>query len=120
MAALKLTRGRLVQISVTLVILIIAFSWRTLTYQSPLFINCKADVMCTFKVHSTEFKIEKTATNIHLSANNSGMVIISKNEMEITKRSSTEWIIDTDPAVNTLELEISGPENQASRVKVQM
>ncbi|ENM5816371.1 hypothetical protein V4D05_16580 [Vibrio mimicus] len=50
MAAGKLTKGRLVQILITLSVLIGAFIWRTFTYESDSVVTCRMDKPCQLRV----------------------------------------------------------------------
>ncbi|OBU29227.1 hypothetical protein C0Z01_09545 [Photobacterium kishitanii] len=62
MAAQKLTRGRLIQIIVLMIILITAFVWRTVTYQAQPITKVKAKV-CSLNAGNCLFNINnKTVT----------------------------------------------------------
>ena len=50
MAAQKLTKGRLVQIIIMLVILIAVFTWRTVTYVNDETIDCIVSKPCQFGI----------------------------------------------------------------------
>ena len=50
MAAQKLTKGRLVQIIVMLIILIAAFTWRTVTYDNNETVSCIVSKPCEFGI----------------------------------------------------------------------
>ncbi|MFG0606089.1 hypothetical protein ACF8CX_10225 [Vibrio mimicus] len=50
MATGKLTKARLVQILITLVVLIGAFVWRTLTYERDIVVTCHVDKLCQFRI----------------------------------------------------------------------
>lgn len=59
MAAEKLTKARLVQITLIFIVLVIAFTWRTIEYNknSSIKISCKIDQICQFKDSETEYSI---------------------------------------------------------------
>lgn len=55
MAAQKLTKGRFVQIIIMLTLLIVAFFWRTFTYNTEKVVSCKLQQLCTFYVNNAQF-----------------------------------------------------------------
>jgi hypothetical protein len=63
MAAEKLTKYRLGQIIVILCVLVIAFIWRTYTYQNAKHINCIAHNPCRLNVEGKHITITKDISN---------------------------------------------------------
>lgn len=59
MPAQKLTKARLAQIIFMLALLIIAFVWRTMSYQSLQTINCSGKEICEFTIESTKIVIKR-------------------------------------------------------------
>lgn len=55
MAAQKLTKGRFVQIIIMLTLLIVAFFWRTMTYNEVRRVNCVGQTECNFDVNGSQF-----------------------------------------------------------------
>ena len=55
MAAQKLTKGRFVQIIIMLTLLIVAFFWRTMTYNEVVRVNCVGQTECNFDVNGSQF-----------------------------------------------------------------
>ncbi|WP_194435468.1 hypothetical protein [Vibrio fluminensis] len=71
MAAQKLTKGRFVQIIIMLTLLIVAFLWRTITYQDVITVNCGAQKQCNFKVNETQFTAKIESEMLSISASDS-------------------------------------------------
>lgn len=65
MAAQKLTRGRLIQIIVLMIVLITAFIWRTVTYQKPPVTTNQAKV-CNLNTGNCTFTIDTKPVTISL------------------------------------------------------
>ncbi len=73
MPAQKLTRGRFAQIIITLTLLIIAFTWRTMTHTSEEMVQCELKPNCTFDVNSSSFEITNNEDgSLQLTTTNKG------------------------------------------------
>ena len=66
MAAQKLTRGRLIQIIILMIILISAFIWRTITYQANTITKIPLKV-CSLNTGSCLFNINNKAVTVTLT-----------------------------------------------------
>lgn len=58
MAAQKLTRGRLIQIIILMIILISAFTWRTVTYESKMTTKAQTNI-CNLNTNACSFNNNK-------------------------------------------------------------
>ncbi|WP_114764451.1 hypothetical protein [Vibrio rhodolitus] len=90
MAAQKLTKGRFVQIIIMLTLLIVAFFWRTITYQDVIKVDCEGKNTCSFKVNETEFTAKFEAEMLSISTQNSGWTI---HEANLTQEKPMTWQI---------------------------
>ena len=59
MAAEKLTKGRLAQILLMLVVLLTAFFWKTMKFESNQVIHCNLDSQCDFQIENHKVKIDQ-------------------------------------------------------------
>ncbi len=94
MAAQKLTKGRFVQIIIMLTLLIVAFFWRTFTYQGDINIDCTGQKTCSFKVNGATFEATKTDKMLLLETQATGWII-----QEIDKQDGEQhaWQIPFNP-----------------------
>ncbi|CAM2939807.1 hypothetical protein VIOR103205_08945 [Vibrio ordalii] len=70
MASEKLTKHRLAQILITLLILLVAFFWRTFSYQNVDITSCTAAPNCSAIVNEQETIVIKNDTNLNFCDNN--------------------------------------------------
>ncbi len=70
MPAQKLTRGRIVQICITLAVLVTAFTWRTIEHNNVKTVNCKVNQTCQFIYGSNEINFAIGADKLTLSTTN--------------------------------------------------
>jgi len=59
MAAEKLTKHRLAQILLTLILLLVAFFWRTITYQELDYVSCDPAPKCSLFVNEQKITVTK-------------------------------------------------------------
>ena len=64
MPAQKLTKARLAQIIIMLSILVVAFFWRTLTYEASNEVICNKEKVCKIKLFDDEVIVIKGVTGI--------------------------------------------------------
>jgi hypothetical protein len=81
MAAQALTKERFVQIIITLMVLIGAFTWRTMNHLETQFVDCKHQATCAFNVKDAVIEAEFTKQVIKLNVNNSEVNISSSLEL---------------------------------------
>ncbi|MEZ8823781.1 hypothetical protein AB6E04_05435 [Vibrio amylolyticus] len=90
MATQALTKGRLVQIVITLAILIGAFSWRTITHSEAQSVDCKQQTTCSFNVKNTNIEVVFSQDQLTLTVNDpnidvySTLEVIDSNENQST------------------------------------
>lgn len=97
MAAQKLTKGRLVQIIVMLVILIAAFTWRTVTYDNNETVNCIVSKPCEFGIDNHNVLISADNLGYSIETSKTGKFIISYNESGILEeKAPSNWLLQTD------------------------
>lgn len=63
MAAEKLTKHRLAQILITLSLLLVAFFWRTVTYEDTTTVECNLKENCSVFVNDQKITVTKDNTN---------------------------------------------------------
>ncbi|SYZ81323.1 Uncharacterised protein [Vibrio paracholerae] len=64
MAAEKLTKARLAQILVTLLVLISAFLWRTFSHESVTLINCVMEKPCQFDIEGKRVTVSQLVSHV--------------------------------------------------------
>ncbi|WP_367986431.1 hypothetical protein AB2S62_07655 [Vibrio sp. NTOU-M3] len=99
MAAEKLTRVRFAQIIIMLTILVIAFFWRTWSYQEVHKFNCEIDNKCEFNVTTNHFVIDKKGEFVVISRPNMEWEISQLKDN--TKSSNTRdfWKVNIEDLV---------------------
>ncbi|MEZ8548941.1 hypothetical protein BCV29_03020 [Vibrio cyclitrophicus] len=103
MAAQKLTKGRLVQIIVMLVILIAAFTWRTVTYNNDKTVNCIISKPCEFGIDKHNVLISGDSLGYSIETSETGKFIISNNGSEILEeKSPTNWLLQTSAKTSSI------------------
>ena len=88
MAAQKLTKGRFIQIIIMLTLLVVAFFWRTYTYDMSKKVTCDLQQSCSFYVNGTEFIAAKTADNIEIVTSNSDWEIQTE---AVNSKANNSW-----------------------------
>ncbi|WP_102412486.1 hypothetical protein [Vibrio cyclitrophicus] len=103
MAAQKLTKGRLVQIIVMLVILIAAFTWRTVTYDNYETVSCIISKPCEFGIDKHNVLISGDSLGYSIETSETGKFIISNNGSEILEeKSPTNWLLHTSAKTSSI------------------
>lgn len=93
MAAQKLTRGRFVQIIIMLVLLITAFTWRTMSFNASNNIQCELKPNCTFTVKNEHFEARKDDEKIVLDKPSDEWKIEPQSgDMKVIEKSD-HWVI---------------------------
>lgn len=95
MAAEKLTKGRLVQIIIMLLILVVAFTWRTLTHSDITFRECNTNA-CTFSFDSNHFSITEIDDGYLLSGNITNYELVLLHESSRVVKQKGSWKIETN------------------------
>lgn len=104
MAAQRLTKGRLIQIIVMLIILIIAFTWRTILYQSPSY-QCEHQQMCVIPFAGGSLKMSYSTSLEHYQFHNPNQVnirFVAGQGNIITKQNTVIITLTTPTAIITL------------------
>ncbi|CAH0539847.1 hypothetical protein [Vibrio marisflavi] len=107
MPAQKLTKGRLTQISVMLVVLLVVFFWRTFTFQPTSSFQCKSNSVCTFSVKNYYGKVIRTSPGSILINSTAPFTITTKQKnVNIIKEGST-WSISYPEGLTSLNVNVS-------------
>ncbi|CAV18621.1 MULTISPECIES: hypothetical protein [Vibrio] len=97
MAAQKLTKGRLVQIIVMLVILIAAFTWRTVTYDNDETVNCIISKPCQITIDKHNVLISGDNLGYSIETSKTGKFIINYNESgTLEEKGASIWLLRTN------------------------
>ncbi|WP_299693244.1 hypothetical protein [uncultured Vibrio sp.] len=97
MAAQKLTKGRLVQIIIMLVILIAVFTWRTVTYNSDKTIDCIMSKPCQLNIDEHNISVVDDKAGYLIETSETGIFIISVDGSGIlAERDESSWSIKTN------------------------
>lgn len=110
MAAQRLTKGRVIQIIVMLIILIIAFTWRTVLYQSDSY-QCEHQQICVIPFAGESLKMSYSAPLKHYQLQNpnqinirfiagQGKIVTNQNTVTITLTTPTAIITLDDDKMN--------------------
>ncbi len=110
MAAEKLTRPRLIQICCMLLLLIVAFVWRTLSYQQPRRYQCGDQNPCILQIEQHQVKVTKDENAIYLQITPAGsaispVLLAGKGSVE---QSTHGWTIHMPNSKGQLALEKNG------------
>lgn len=107
MATGKLTKGRLAQIAITLLVLIAAFTWRTYTYTNQMLVVCTGTKPCHFQngnhIVSVSYVENNELSYYELSPWLNNWFIDTKNKFEIQKG----VLLVFSNGKNVIELEIN-------------
>ncbi|MFA0553308.1 hypothetical protein AB4538_20910 [Vibrio lentus] len=105
MAAQKLTKGRLVQIIVMLVILIAAFTWRTVTYDQDETINCIVSKPCQITIDKHNVLISDNNLGYLIETSKTGKFIISYDENGILEENkASNWALKTTDKASSITI----------------
>jgi len=103
MAAQKLTKGRLVQIVLMMVVLIAAFTWRTVTYDDHYSATCKLIDSCEINIDSHNILLSKHKDGFLIETSESTTFAFSvENASEISSLDEQVWLVKTnelDPVI---------------------
>lgn len=103
MAAQKLTKGRLVQIIVMLVILIAAFTWRTVTYDRNETVNCIVSKPCQFGIDNHNVLISGDSSGYSIETSKTGKFIINYTENGILEeKGPSNWLLQTNDKTSSI------------------
>lgn len=104
MAAQKLTKGRLVQIVFMMVILLAAFTWRTVTYEQESNWQCDATLPCEIEIDDWNIKISNHSDGFLIETSKSEDLDISVEQpTQISQISKSRWLVqsnDADPVIS--------------------
>ncbi|MEZ9425550.1 hypothetical protein [Vibrio lentus] len=105
MAAQKLTKGRLVQIIVMLVVLIAAFTWRTVTYDHSETINCIISKPCQMTIDKHNVLISDNNLGYLIETSKTGKFIISYDGKGILeKNEASNWVLKTTDKASSITI----------------
>lgn len=107
MAAQKLTKGRLAQIIIMLCILIIAFTWRTATYNKEQNVTCNPKVACSIRMNNSDIVVTNNATDTTLNLpenliinvdilEGEGVIVQDRNRLTIMRQNEKMKLKITD------------------------
>ncbi|SBT15236.1 hypothetical protein [Vibrio celticus] len=103
MAAQKLTKGRLVQIIVMLVVLIAAFTWRTVTYDNNETVNCIVPKPCKFGIDNHNVSVSSNNLGYSIETSKTGKFIINYNESGILEeKGPSNWLLQTSDKTSSI------------------
>ncbi|BCL69708.1 conserved hypothetical protein [Vibrio nigripulchritudo MADA3029] len=92
MPAQKLTPARLTQIVVMLLILIAAFTWRTLDQDQGNIINCVVKT-CQFSLNKQPFEIRVTEHDIYIVGDSDKFRVSVNNNIVSADKNNSNWLI---------------------------
>ncbi|MEC7939086.1 MAG: hypothetical protein VX212_00520 [Pseudomonadota bacterium] len=102
MAAQKLTKGRLVQIIVMLVVLLAAFTWRTVTYDNET-ITCIVSKPCEFGIDNNNVSISGDSQGYSIKTSKTGKFIISYNGNGVLEsKGASSWLLQTNDETSSI------------------
>lgn len=105
MAAQKLTKGRLVQIIGMLVILIAAFTWRTVTYDNNETVSCIISKPCEFGIDNHNVLISGDSSGYSIETSKTGKFIISYDENGILEENKASgWALKTTDKASSITI----------------
>lgn len=97
MAAQKLTKGRLVQIIIMLVILIAVFTWRTVTYVNDKTIDCIVSKPCQFGIEQHNVLISGYSKGYSIKTSETGKFIINYDGSgTLEPNGVSHWLLQTN------------------------
>ena len=112
MPAQKLTKGRLTQISVMLVVLLVVFFWRTFNFEPENRFQCKMNSVCVFSVNKYYGKvIRQNIDSILINSTGPFTISTQQKNIQIDKKGTT-WSITYPNGLNVLNLNVSLPQQQ--------
>ncbi|MCL9783271.1 hypothetical protein M9194_17720 [Vibrio sp. S4M6] len=120
MPAQKLTKGRLAQISLMLVVLLVAFFWRTFSYDQVEKLRCNINSSCDFSVNNYYGTV--------ISGNDGSIFIKSTSPFSITtqepnveiEKIDTGWMISYPNDTKSLNLEIAASAEKENTAKLSL
>lgn len=118
MAAQALTKGRFVQIIITLSILIGAFTWRTLTHSQAQFVDCKQQTTCSFIVKNTNVDVLFTQEYIQLNANGLNVDVSTHLDVIDSNDNQFTWKRPKSLGQQPISLEVSLENNDIYQVTI--
>lgn len=103
MAAQKLTKGRLVQIIVMLVILLAAFTWRTVTYDNNETITCIVSKPCEFGIDNNNVSISGDSQGYSIETSKTGKFIINYDGSGVLEsKGASSWLLQTNDKTSSI------------------
>ncbi|WP_394250902.1 hypothetical protein [Vibrio profundi] len=113
MAAQKLTKGRLVQIVLMMVVLIAAFTWRTVIYEEGYSASCKLIDSCEIKIDSHNILLSKHKGGFLIETSESATFDISvENVSSVSSLNEKSWLVKTnevDPVITVTDSQQQKP-----------
>lgn len=104
MAAEKLTKGRLAQILLMLVVLLTAFFWKTMKFESNQVIHCNLDSQCDFQIENHKVKIDQVGEGRIAIQSELPMTIVSKMAVVEVEHNQNEWHVNYPKTFTKLDL----------------
>ena len=101
MPAQKLTKARLAQIILMLSLLIVAFVWRTMSYQSLQTISCSGKEMCEFTIEGTKIVITRINGQIKVQTDEISTLKIDLDQNKASNIPFSDNIILLDASTAT-------------------
>ena len=118
MAAEKLTKGRLAQILLMLVVLSTAFFWKTMKFESNQVIHCNLDSQCNFQIESHKVQIDQVGEGAIAIHSELPMTIFSKMAVVEVEQHKNEWHVYYPKTFTKLDLCATLSLNQKSNYQM--
>ncbi len=121
MPAQKLTKGRLIQILVSLTVLIIAFTWRTFHHDEIVSDTMKtascSSYPCTIQTKDNEFALVKRGQELYItdSKDNAAQIVLAKTQVQTLELGNITLIIQV---LSKQEFELSIDDKNDNKVRV--
>ncbi|SJL83115.1 hypothetical protein [Vibrio palustris] len=116
MAAEKLTKQRLMQIVIMMLLLIGAFTWRSWTYDEQKTLSCKGHEQCRIQVDSQMIEVFKTSmSSYEINQVPKGWMLTSQ-QGEFTQIAPQKWSMNINP--NQLAQPIYVVLNDTTRMQI--
>ncbi|MGF1694236.1 hypothetical protein L4D20_12830 [Vibrio kyushuensis] len=118
MAAQPLTKGRFVQIIITLSVLVGAFTWRTINHSQVQLVDCENQISCTFNVKNIALEAIFTQDLLKIEVNSSNIDISTMLEPIHLHEQATEWKLPEEKESDVISLEITLENNDVHHVNL--
>ncbi|MCK6265010.1 hypothetical protein KP803_17160 [Vibrio sp. ZSDE26] len=118
MAAQPLTKGRFVQIIIMLIVLIGAFTWRTINHSQALFVDCKYQETCVFNVKNSIVEAVFTRELIKLNVDQSIIDISTPLIVVKPTKNQKEWALPDADHDSGIKMQFTLENNDVYQVSI--